>query len=85
IGLLALALMVFRPAIKQIRNAIAGVEEAENRLDGIVSSMGEGLLQLNGENAIVFANESFERVLGYTAQEAVGKLFHDLVHPIRLE
>ncbi|MFX5692969.1 hypothetical protein ABTE17_20035, partial [Acinetobacter baumannii] len=44
IGLLALALMVFRPAIKQIRNAIAGVEEAENRLDGIVSSMGEGLL-----------------------------------------
>jgi PAS domain S-box-containing protein len=85
LGLVALAVFVFRPAISQIRTAIAALELAENRLDGIVASMGEGLFQLNGEGAVIFANKSFERILGYGAQEVIGKPVHDLLHPVSVD
>ncbi|HEY9760340.1 MAG TPA: ATP-binding protein [Oculatellaceae cyanobacterium] len=80
--LVSLGILVFRPAINQIRDIIQTLEKVQNRLDGTLSSMGDGLFQINACGEIVFANKSFETLLGYKFADVKRKNIHEMLHAI---
>lgn len=55
--------------------------ERENRL--ILSAAGEGIYGVNSDGVTTFVNPAAERILGWTAQEMVGRNMHELVHHTR--
>ncbi|HWG89934.1 MAG TPA: PAS domain S-box protein [Candidatus Thermoplasmatota archaeon] len=57
--------------------------EAMNRVrhkSTIVETAGEGLLSLDAQGAVTYANPAAERVLGWRAEELLGEQVHELVH-----
>lgn len=52
--------------------------ERENRL--ILRAAGEGIYGVNAEGKTTFVNPAAERMLGWTADELVGKDIHSIVH-----
>ncbi|KPK40312.1 MAG: histidine kinase [Gammaproteobacteria bacterium SG8_47] len=52
--------------------------ERENQL--ILRAAGEGIYGVNASGATTFVNPAAERMLGWTAEEMVGKSMHQLVH-----
>ena len=58
-----------------------GEIEQENRL--ILQAAGEGIYGVNEQGATTFVNPAAERMLGYTAEELVGKNMHNLLHHSR--
>lgn len=52
--------------------------ERENRL--ILSAAGEGIYGVNAEGLTTFVNPAAERILGWRADEMVGRNMHDLIH-----
>jgi PAS domain S-box-containing protein len=80
--LLLLGFFIFRPAIEQIRTIIRAMEKMQNRLDGTISSMGEGLFQVDQSGAISFVNATFEKLVGYSFLEVNGKNIHEILHDV---
>ena len=80
--LLLLGTAVFRPVIDQIKDIIRIMEKMQNRLDGTISSMGEGLMQTDKTGAIVFANRTFESILGYKLTDIYKKNVHEILHHV---
>ncbi|KEA63765.1 diguanylate cyclase [Marinobacterium lacunae] len=56
------------------------IERERKKLQAITQRMGEGLFVQNSEGRITFLNEAAERVLGVTAQQALGQRAHELFH-----
>ena len=52
--------------------------ERENQL--ILRAAGEGIYGVNAEGKTTFVNPAAERMLGWTAEELVGKDIHPIVH-----
>jgi PAS domain S-box-containing protein len=52
--------------------------ERENQL--ILRAAGEGIYGVNAEGKTTFVNPAAERMLGWTAEELVGKAIHPIVH-----
>ena len=50
--------------------------EAEQRYHTLVDSMSEGLLQVDNDDVIIFANQKFCEMSGYLLEELVGKVGH---------
>jgi len=50
--------------------------EAEQRYRTLVDSMSEGLLQVDNDDIIIFANQKFCEMSGYSLGELVGKVGH---------
>jgi PAS domain S-box-containing protein len=80
--LLLLGFVIFRPAIEQIRTIIRAMEKMQNRLDATISSMGEGLFQVDKTGSIGFANATFEKLVGYSFIEINGKSIHEILHHV---
>ncbi|MCG6967590.1 MAG: sigma 54-interacting transcriptional regulator [Chromatiaceae bacterium] len=55
-----------------------GEIEQENRL--ILQAAGEGIYGVNEQGATTFVNPAAERMLGYSAEELVGRNMHRLLH-----
>lgn len=55
--------------------------ERENQL--ILRAAGEGIYGVNAEGKTTFVNPAAERMLGWTAEELVGKDIHSIVHHTR--
>src|SRR4029079_5965253 len=55
--------------------------ERENQL--ILRAAGEGIYGVNAEGKTTFVNPAAERMLGWTAEELVGKAIHPIVHHSR--
>lgn len=53
--------------------------EAEARLKAILSSMRDGLAQLDTEGRCVYLNPAAQKIFGYQLDELKGKCMHDLV------
>ncbi|MBT3390041.1 MAG: GAF domain-containing protein [Chloroflexi bacterium] len=72
---------------RQITSAIARVladdrlKELSQRHHLILNSAGEGIIGVNLENTITFANASAAQLLGYAPEELVGQNLHTIVHP----
>ena len=56
------------------------VHETETRLTAILSSMGEGICQIDNDGNLVYLNTRGEELLGYTSDELVGRNMHDMIH-----
>ncbi|MFW9953312.1 MAG: PAS domain S-box protein [Candidatus Thorarchaeota archaeon] len=65
--------------ISVIKDAQDALERSEARYRKVVESMDEGLITVNANWKITYANPSFERMLGYSMDEVVGKDFQELI------
>jgi PAS domain S-box-containing protein len=46
----------------------------------VMASMGEGLFALDGRGMLTYMNPAAERLLGWTAEELLGRSMHDSIH-----
>ncbi|ARU54703.1 hypothetical protein OLMES_0600 [Oleiphilus messinensis] len=58
----------------------AALEETQSDLSLILEASGEGIIGLDNEGAITFANEAVSRLTGYANGQLLGQSFHDLLH-----
>jgi PAS domain S-box-containing protein len=62
---------------KRIEKVFADMER-ENQL--LLEAVGEGIYGVNAEGKTTFVNSAAERILGWTAEELVGKKIHPIMH-----
>lgn len=67
--------------ITESKRAEEALLESEEKFRKISSSAQDAIIMMDGEGRISFWNEAAERIFGYTFQEAVGKVLHQLVAP----
>lgn len=81
---LALILLVYKPFTKHIRDreaALRMLTKSEQRFQDIVENANEWMWEIDTEGRYIYASSVVERILGYTAEEVLGKHFYDLFHP----
>ena len=61
------------------------LRESEENFRRIVTTVGEGIVQLDGDHRIAFANRSFAAMLGYRVEEVVGRPFASFFFPEDVE
>src|SRR5262249_16110210 len=69
-----------------IRNDITERKEAEQRLAeqaALLDHAQDAILVRDLSHKVLYWNKSAERIYGWTAEEAVGKNIHELIHPKR--
>ena len=66
--------------ISERKQAEGTVERLRRRNELILNSAGEGILGLCPEGRHTFVNPAATRMLGYTADESIGRKGHDLYH-----
>jgi|GEM_PF-297956 len=59
------------------------LNESEARLNKLVNSAQDAIIMIDPTGAISMWNESAVRIFGYSAQEAIGQIFHRLIAPER--
>ncbi|NLI16979.1 MAG: PAS domain S-box protein [candidate division Zixibacteria bacterium] len=57
--------------------------ESESQLRAITTSAQDAIIMINSDGLISFWNQSAERILGYSKEEAIGKNLHSLIAPPR--
>jgi len=82
IGALLLGIIVF-VLIWNRRLGIAMRERqhAERKIKAMGQAMADALVMVNSQGSIMFWNQAAERLFGYTAQEAMGRDFHEIAAP----
>ncbi len=65
--------------ITERERAEAALRESEYTLRTLLTSMNEGLLQVDEEDCIVFANRCFGEMVGYSQEELIGKNWSPLL------
>ena len=78
-GDLSYGLSTIRARVES-RRAVEEVERLKHHNELILENIGEGIFGLDNEGRITFVNRSVTRLLGYTANELIGELHHELVH-----
>jgi PAS domain S-box-containing protein len=56
---------------------------AKNYMSAVADSMGEGLFTVDPAGRLIYMNQAAERLLGWSAQELMGRPVHDCVHSRR--
>jgi len=69
--------------IAERKQADQKVEQLRRQKELILNSAGEGILGLGPEGRHTFVNPAATRMLGYTADELIGRKGHDLYHHTR--
>jgi len=69
----------------ELRRTQEQLAEIEERSRLLLESAGEGIVGVDGNGKITFANPSAARMLGYSTEELVGQGLHDLVHHTRAD
>ena len=88
----------FREIAKDIGYALFNLEQqkkkmqiessllaSEQRLRGITDSAYDAILMMDPQGAISYWNPASEKILGYRAEEALGKNLHTLLAPLRYQ
>ncbi len=65
---------------RALQEAKRRIEKNEQRLWDITSALGEGLIVLNQDATITFANTACCKMLGYDKEELIGKNSHQIFH-----
>ncbi|MFN8360985.1 MAG: PAS domain S-box protein [Candidatus Kapaibacterium sp.] len=73
-GIVALMIIIWR----RRRNFIATLRDSEERFRTLIESMSEGVMHVNNDDVILFVNQRLCEMLGYTAEELVGKVGKEL-------
>lgn len=69
-----------RNAARETRKALKGVESQKNFLADLTDNMQHGVYALDQQGLLQFINPEAERLLGYRAEELMGKNIHDVIH-----
>jgi two-component system, OmpR family, phosphate regulon sensor histidine kinase PhoR len=62
-----------RSRTQELENAVGQLEAQTQRLDAVINSMGDGLLAVDRDNAVVLLNGQAERILGVKFGECAGQ------------
>ncbi len=74
------AMLRLRAAEDRASKQADEIEAARAELHAVLQSLAEGLLRLDRNGCICYANSAAERLLGYPSDAIRGFPFHDLVH-----
>lgn len=66
--------------ITQQKRAQEALEQLSQRSALVLNSAGDGIIGLDVEGRVTFANPSAARMTGFKVEELLGQRFHDLVH-----
>lgn len=77
---LEIALQTNAKITRALQEAKKQIEQSEQYLRDITSSLGEGLLVINQEALVEFVNAAACNLLGYNEAEILGKNSHELFH-----
>jgi len=66
--------------IQENLNARKSLEQLHTQNSTILETAGVGIFGMNGEGRTTFCNPSAAAMVGYSAEEQVGKFQHDLIH-----
>ena len=64
---------------KKVLQRTKDLEEIRSKNEAILTSIGDGLVVVDKEGKIVYINKSFEEMLGWKAQEIIGKSMVEVV------
>ena len=68
-------------AMSRSINAMRSIQNDHKRLEGILSSVGDGVYGVNCEGEITFINPAAKSILGYTdSNQLIGQLAHTMFH-----
>ena len=81
-GVLALVFTFFYRSSQQREKSAFRLLQEHLRLTATLQTMGEGLYQVDRNGCIVYINPVGEQLLGYTAEEVIGKSAHELFHRV---
>jgi len=80
IGYLATAINAMS---REVQNRDTNLRESEECFRLTANSIKDALILLSGDGKIIFWNRAAEQIFGYTAEEAMGRVLHDLLIPDR--
>jgi len=80
IGYLATAINAMS---REVQNRDTNLRESEECFRLTANSIKDALILLSGDGKIIFWNRAAEQIFGYTAEEAMGRVLHDLLVPDR--
>lgn len=87
IGQMANALSTFREKLiendaltEELKISTEEAEEAKNKMLAILNATGDGIYALDMKGHTTLANPAAEKMLGYTLDEMLGKVQHELIH-----
>lgn len=66
---------------KQVGERTASLQSSEEKLRKITESAQDAIIMMGADGRISFWNAAAGRIFGYTAEEALGKVLHDLITP----
>lgn len=61
------------------RDAVLAAEEERRKLRVVTDTTSDAFVMINSQEIITYWNKSAERLFGYSQEEAMGRLLHDLV------
>lgn len=64
--------------ITERKNAVEAIRRSEEKYRGIIENMNLGLIEVDVEEKIQYANQSFCEMSGYDSEEVIGKIASDL-------
>ena len=68
---------------REVQNRDTNLRESEECFRLTANSIKDALILLSGDGKIIFWNRAAEQIFGYTAEEAMGRVLHDLLIPDR--
>ncbi|MBC8440771.1 MAG: PAS domain S-box protein [Deltaproteobacteria bacterium] len=63
----------------EIENTYQALEKSEKRYRKLISTMQEGLVEVDSDWHMLFINDRFTTMLGYSHDQLIGKLFQDFI------
>ena len=73
-------LLTIQRAVEK-REAAETLRESEQRFQDVVRTSGDWLWEVDAKGRYTYASPVVEQVLGYTAEEVLGKHYYDFCHP----
>jgi PAS domain S-box-containing protein len=79
-GAIVAALCITRN-ITELKRSEEALRTSEDRFKGIVESLADWIWEVDAEGRFTYSSESSVRILGYTADEIIGKTVYDFIAP----
>lgn len=71
----------YKQAIQQQKLIQKNLKASELKYASLVNQMNEGLVKVDADWNIVYANKSFEQMIGYSCSDLSGKSFYNFISP----
>ena len=65
--------------ITERKTAVNELKKSEHRYRTLINTMQEGLVEVDSKWNIMFTNDRFAQIIGYTKEQLIGRSFYDLI------